>query len=226
MEEKIVALISIGQSPRRDLTDDFENTCGTGFRFLDIGALDNLSMDQIAGLAPKAGEPGLITKLSNGRVIYVAHAKIQHYIEKALHKAVENGAKQAVIACTGEFSCQHPQLSVIIPNQVLASEVGGILKQGDKLAILVPMPGQVGEATRRWEKRGFSVSKTLVGNPFDNQQGLLEAICRDPVIQSTQALIADCFGFTIAFFNQAVQVYDKPVFLSRKLIGSRLLSGS
>lgn len=224
MKQQTVALVSIGQSPRQDIAGDFEVLCGQTFRFLDVGALDDVSPEEIARLAPESGEADLITKLRNNQVVYVSHDRLRPYMEKALAKAADQGADWAVVACTGDFQGFKASLPVLQPNRILAHGIAGILNAGDALTILVPTQKQVREAAERWSQRGFTVDKIIVETPFGDHRALFDMLQHDPAVQGTQALIADCFGFGLAFGDSVAAFYDKPVFISRKLIGHLLLA--
>ncbi|WP_371373829.1 AroM family protein [Sporomusa aerivorans] len=219
-----VACVSIGQSPRTDVTSDLKKVWGNTFNILDIGALDDLSHEEITSLAPVPGESDLITKLRNGQAVYLSHHRLIPHIEQALEKSCSGGADWAIVLCTGDFSHLKSSLPYLLPNPVLAHSVESILKPDDKLTVIVPTQGQVTEATARWSERGFEVSKVIVESPFANHQGLFKALKNDPALQKTQGLIADCFGFDIAFMNSVAEFYDKPIFISRKLISHLLLA--
>ena len=60
-----IGLVTIGQSPRVDLTPDLARLL-PGVRFVERGALDGLSQMECTGLAPEAGEEALVTRLSGG----------------------------------------------------------------------------------------------------------------------------------------------------------------
>lgn len=225
MGQQIVAVISIGQSPREDIIADFRALCGREIAFLDIGALDGLSPETIAGLAPLPGEADLVTKLRDGRVIYLSHHRLRPYLELALANAAARGAERAVIACTGDFPGLKSPIPVLLPNEVLAAGVTGCLPPGANLAVVVPTPGQAGEAAERWSKRGFEVAKVIVQPPFDGYDALIATLRTDAAVRGTQALVADCFGFGLAFGAWVAKYYDKPVFIGRRLIGHLLLAG-
>lgn len=219
-----VAFVSIGQSPRTDIVSDFKKLWGNTYTILDIGALDDLSHEEITSLAPVGGESDLITKLRDGQTVYLSHHRLTPYIGQALEKACKGGADWAVVLCTGDFSNLKCSIPLLLPNPILAHSVESVLQAGDKLTVIVPTHGQVSEATERWSQRGFVVSKVIVETPFDNHQALFDALKNDRTVQSTQGLIADCFGFDLTFMKAAAELYDKPIFISRKLIAHLLLA--
>ena len=223
-KQQTVAFISIGQSPRTDITKDFLDVWDRKFSILDIGALDELSLEEIHSLAPVAGEADLITKLRDGQVVYLSHDRLMPQMEKAIAKAAKCGADWAVVACTGDFSRLNSEIPLLLSNQILEHSVASLLRTGDKLAVIVPTAGQAGEAAERWTKRGFAIAKVIVQNPFENHQAVFEQLADDPAVQSTKGLIADCFGFGTQFEKAAANFYAQPVFVARTLIAHLLLA--
>ena len=219
-----VAFVSIGQSPRNDVISDCKRICGDKFDILDLGALDGLSKKEVENLAPVPGESDLIAKLRNGQSVYLSHDRLMPYIELAVKKAIDGGADWTVVLCTGDFSNLISSVPLLLPNTILAHSVASVLKPDDKLTIVVPTPGQVIEATERWAARGFEVAKVIVETPFQDHHDLFETLKSDELVQSTQALIADCFGFDIAFMNEVSKYYEKPIFVSRILLFHLLLA--
>ena len=219
-----VAFVSIGQSPRQDVVSDFQKVWGNTFNILDIGALDDLSHEEIKSLAPAPGESDLITKLRDGQAVYLSHHRLMPHMDQALEKACKGGADWAVVLCTGDFSNLKSSIPLLLPNPILAHGVESVLKPGDKLTVIVPTQGQVSEATERWFQRGFEVSKVIVESPFDNHQALFDVLKNDQIVQKTKGLIADCFGFDNTFMNSVAELYVKPIFISRKLISHLLLA--
>ena len=219
-----VAFVSIGQTPRPDITADFLQICGSAFRILELGALDDLPTEEIAGLAPRAGESDLIAKLRDGQVVYLSHDRLMPYMQKRIRQAEDARANWIIVACTGDFAELGSTSPLLLPNNILAHSVGSVLKQGDKLTVIVPTEGQIKEATERWSQRGYTVAKVFVEQPFADYHSLIDRLRNDATVQSTQGLIADCFGFGSAFMNAAAKVYQHPIFVSRLLIPHLLLA--
>ncbi|WP_246588508.1 AroM family protein [Pelorhabdus rhamnosifermentans] len=222
--KKTVAFLSIGQSPRQDVIGDFKKICGDTFHILDIGALDDLSIEEIQRIAPIPGESDLIVKLRTGQSAYVSHGKLMPYMQLAIQKAIKAGAEWIVILCTGDFSKLESSVPLLLPNTILAHSVASIFKAGDSLTVIVPTPGQASEAAERWSMRGFRVAKVIVESPFNDHQALFNVIENDSIVQDSQAIIADCFGFDMNFMKNAAVFYRKPIFVSRMLISHLLVA--
>ena len=223
-KEQVVALISIGQSPRPDIAADFLRICGDSFQILEIGALDELSKDEIECLAPGAGESDLITKLRDGQTVYLSHDRLIPHMQQAIRKAEIAGADWIVVACTGDFPALRSSVPLLLPNDVLCNSAANVLQPGDRLAVIAPTVGQISEAEERWTSRGYSVEKVMVESPFSDHQALMDILKNDEKVLGAKGLIADCFGFDLLFAQRVAEFYPKPIFLSRKLICHFLLS--
>ena len=66
-----VGLITVGQSPRSDVVPDMAAILGGDVEILEAGALDGLSREQIAPLAPEGDDEILVTRLADGSSVFV-----------------------------------------------------------------------------------------------------------------------------------------------------------
>ena len=66
-----VGLITIGQSPRVDITSDIKDVLGSQIEIVECGALDNLSHEEINALRPSEGEYILVTRLRDGSTVKI-----------------------------------------------------------------------------------------------------------------------------------------------------------
>ena len=67
-----IGLVTIGQSPRVDLTPDLETLWQSRYTLLERGAQDDLSPEAIAKLAPAADETVLVSRLREGGCARIA----------------------------------------------------------------------------------------------------------------------------------------------------------
>ena len=61
-----VGTVTIGQSPRVDVTPDLRRILGDGIELVESGAHDGLRRERIAGMAPREGDYVLVTRLADG----------------------------------------------------------------------------------------------------------------------------------------------------------------
>ena len=70
-----IGALTIGQSPRNDLIPEIE-AFFKGAEIIQLGALDGLSKEQIADLAPSGDDEILVSKLKDDSWALMAESKI------------------------------------------------------------------------------------------------------------------------------------------------------
>lgn len=70
-----IGALTIGQSPRNDLIPEIE-AFFKGAEIIQLGALDGLSKEQIADLAPSGDDEILVSKLKDDSWVLMAESKI------------------------------------------------------------------------------------------------------------------------------------------------------
>ena len=95
-------MVTIGQSPRNDVTSDIKDILGSKIEIIECGALDELTLEDIKKLEPKKGEYVLVTRLRDGTQVKVSRNKIIQRIRECIRK-IENYVDIIVLLCTGEF---------------------------------------------------------------------------------------------------------------------------
>ena len=61
-----IGAVTIGQSPRVDVTPDIMPIFGDEVELLQMGALDGLSKEDIAAMVPREGDYILVSRLNDG----------------------------------------------------------------------------------------------------------------------------------------------------------------
>ncbi len=71
-----VGLITVGQSPRSDVVPDMAEILGGDVEIVEAGALDGLDRERIATLAPEGDDEILVTRLTDGRSVFVGKTRM------------------------------------------------------------------------------------------------------------------------------------------------------
>ena len=87
-----VGLITVGQAPRSDVVPDMAAILGGDVEILEAGALDGLSREQIAPLAPEGDDEIIVTRLADGSPVFVGKTKMIPTIEA---KIAPSSAREA-----------------------------------------------------------------------------------------------------------------------------------
>ena len=95
--------ITVGQSPRTDVTDDIMGIFQGKVEILERGALDGLTVEDIDKLAPDAGEYVLVSRMRDGSQVSFSEQKILPRIQECIEQLEAEGVKMILFFCTGEF---------------------------------------------------------------------------------------------------------------------------
>ena len=210
-----IGLLTIGQSPRNDLTRDLTPILGPNVDILEYGALDDLSSEQIQALAPAPGEPFQVTLLRSGQEVHLMKPPILPLLEKGVHRLNEQGARAIIIWCTGDFPDFPSQAPVIKPDPIMRNVVAAIQPTGT-LGILCPAPDQCPQIRAKWEAMGYRCYVEGY-SPFKPVEKLEDVMARIPQSE-IDMMVLDCMGMKTAMKEQVQTLTDKPVILPLSLI--------
>ena len=72
----IIGTVTIGQAPRTDVGPEVAEIHGPDVEIREAGALDGMTTEEIAKLAPRKGDYVLVTRLADGSSVQVAEQHI------------------------------------------------------------------------------------------------------------------------------------------------------
>ena len=98
-----VGLITVGQAPRSDVVPDMAEILGSDIDILEGGALDGLSRESIARLAPEGDDEILVTRMADASSVFVGKSKMIPLVEARIAALEGKGVALNVLLCTGEF---------------------------------------------------------------------------------------------------------------------------
>jgi protein AroM len=213
---RAIGLVTIGQSPRADLADEYERAL-PGVSIVQAGALDDLSEAQVAGLRPEAGDEVLVSRLRTGREVRLARRHVEPRLQACLDR-VRPDVDLTVLLCTGEFPALRPRGLVLVPQQVLrhvvSAVVDGLRGSSDgamRVGVMTPDPAQQGSAEARWGSLGQVVA--VAASPYRGIEGLEGAA---KILREARAgiVVMDCVGYTRAMRRIVAGITDAPTILA------------
>jgi protein AroM len=98
---RTVGLVTIGQAPRPDLMEEYEHALAD-VRFLQVGALDDLSDAEVLDLAPQGADDVLVSRLRSGIEVRLARRHLEPRLQRCLDRVAPE-ADLTILLCTGEF---------------------------------------------------------------------------------------------------------------------------
>ncbi|WP_408008460.1 AroM family protein [Pseudalkalibacillus sp. A8] len=210
MGEKI-GLITIGQSPRIDLTPEMQVLLGPAICFVEAGALDNLSEVEIAKLAPEKDEITYISRLRNGQSVKLSKSKLLPYLQQKISK-VEEEASSSIVVCTGSFPTLAHSKPLLFPDQILKHVGKSVLGNGT-LGLLVPLEEQKKQMVDKWGNIPVVVESV---SPYEESD--FEGPARKLKDKGATIIILDCMGYNEAHKQMVKFVTGLPTILSRSIV--------
>jgi protein AroM len=226
-ETKKVGFVTIGQSPRRDIVPAVTESLGRGVAVMESGALDGMTRDEIAQLAPHLGDDTLVSALADGSEVALSARLVMPIMESRMEEMFMNGADVVVPLCTGEIRRPYAKGLVLFPQKALYNFVKTV-SEGCKVGVLVPSPEQTDDARRYWSEVCEGVEVTSL-SPYSHdaasQSSALEYLAR----RGIGLTVLDCVGYSDKVKREALRVTGRPVILARSVLAgylAELLGGS
>lgn len=210
-----VGLVTIGQSPREDIVASMFDQ-SAALHFIEHGALDALSLAQIEQLQPQEQELPLVSRLRDGTEVVIAKERLIPHLQRAVDRAVQDGATLAVILCTGEFAKLAPSIPAIYPDRVLAHTVEAILPAGT-IGVMLPHEGQMSMMSRKWS----SATRRFIGTVVSPYSGSDELAVHAAKLRDAGSamIVLDCMGFDGAMKKVVAAESGLPTILANRLVG-------
>jgi protein AroM len=215
-----LGVVTIGQSPRSDLTGELTAYLPAGTTLLERGAIDDLTPSAIAGLAPAADEDTLTSRLRDGEPVLLDRQRLVPWLEEAISALEQQGAEASLLVCTGSFPPLHHGRPLLDTERLVVSGVCAIAHGSGQLGVVVPLPGQQDVLSRRWQQAlGAPV---LVDHADPYAYGAADAIPAAAARLSRRGArlaVLDCMGYAEAHRAAAAACAGIPVLLARSVAG-------
>lgn len=210
---KVIGTVTIGQSPRADVVPEIAEILGADVEIREAGALDGLTKEEIAKLAPEKGDYVLVTRLADGSSVQVAERYITPRIVEKIGDHFKNGIPLVFLLCTGEFPGFETGGLLVRPQKVLFNAVCSVA-EGQRLGILNPSADQTAQSDRRWRQASDSV-KSVPASPYVDAVAAVERAAVELKGWGVQLTVLDCIGYTRAMQQRVREITGKPVILAR-----------
>jgi protein AroM len=187
-----LGLLTLGQSPREDVTPTFRSVLGDSVRWLERGALDGLDPEALRAMEAKAGEPQLETRLRTGAAIGLSKAALMPRLVEA-SAGLARDCRHVLLLCSGEF----PPLAaacpgLIQPGRILRAIIGAVA--GSRRLGLIGPASDLVEAPGRWHPYAADLV-CAPASPYGGS-GAIEAAGRNLAERGADILYLNDMGFT------------------------------
>lgn len=216
-----VGAITIGQSPRTDVTQDILPLLGDQVELLQAGGLDGLSREEVKTFQPGPDDYVLISRLQDGSSVVFAERYILPRLQDCIDKLEAQGAEIILFLCTGDFPAVfHSKVPLVFPCKVLNGMVPALAGRG-KIAVITPTPQQVAQSEDKWKKYVSQVT-SIPASPYGSPEEM-ERAARQVAEMDVDLVVMDCIGYTVEMKANFHKISGKPVILSRTLAARALM---
>jgi protein AroM len=210
-----LGMVTIGQAPRVDVVPDMADVLGPDVEILERGALDGLSREAIAELAPGPGDGVLVTRLADGSSVFVSKRAITPRVQQKLAELDAADVALSVLLCTGAFRGLVGRRPVVEPDQVLVGVIRGVRFAG-RIGVLTPSERHVGQTEARWREYGFD-PVVVASSPYETPASL-DALAGRLQADAAGLVVLDCIGFRRPLRAALQQRLGVPVVVANLLV--------
>jgi protein AroM len=189
---KRLGVVVVGQSPRPEIIAQMRPLLNDDIAIDLRGALDGLSRQEVATLAPANGADTLFTRLPpDGENIRLSKHAVEARAKTTIERMAADGTAITMLCCTGEF----PTLttgSVVLPSAILSGLVNGLLPRG-RLGILIPLPEQAAALCAKWRRPALEVFAEPL-TPGSSAPAI-DAAARRLAARHPHLVVMDCMSY-------------------------------
>lgn len=210
-----VGMLTIGQSPRKDITGEIEAVLNQNIQIVENGALDGLSKKEVQQYRPDPHETALVTRLRNGQSVKVGKKKITPLMQKSINQLAST-VELITVLCAGEFPTLESEKILIRPSRLTHGFVTALFSQ-NHIGVLFPTVDQQEMIEHHWSDVNKATLRCY--QPYGEKETTLEEIGREFSAKKVDAIILDCLGYSKDIETRIRKVCDIPVLSPRTLIG-------
>ncbi len=215
-----LAMITIGQAPRVDVVPEMADVLGADVEIVERGALDGLDDAAIAAMAPGAGDQVLVTRLADGRAVFLGKRAVTPRLQQKIDDVEAAGVAMTLILCTGTFHGLRASRPLVEPDKIIRGVLAGVRFTG-RLGVVTPSPRHVEQTDARWREHGFDPVVVAV-SPYDEARSLGEAAAALRA-HAVGFVLLDCMGFRREAREELRAVLGVPVVVAN-LLAARVVA--
>ena len=210
------ALVTIGQTPRPDLVPEMRRWIGESLELEEFGALDGLTREDIAAMAPRERDHRLVTRLADGAEVIVRKDVIHERLQAMFDDLAGRDLFCTVLLCTGHFPPFRVAGLFLDSQTIVDQSVAAIARHARTIGLMIPLREQIAEF--HFRPGPDQVMRAANASPYT--PGRLEQASRE--LADSDVIVMHCMGYTDAMRHVVAEVSNRPVLLARKLVASAI----
>lgn len=208
-----IGMVTIGQAPRLDMAADFKRVWGNEVDCVERGALDGLTAEEIAAMAPGKDDYVLVTQMADGSSVQISEGAVFPLLCQKIDGLFDEGLRAVLLLCTGEFPELTTKGLLIRPQKILAHIVRSIA-EGARIGVCMPSSDQLEQSKARWSLIGGDV-KCVEASPYVNSDNSIKQAAQELAAWKPQIIVMDCMGYSMTMKEQLRRFCSCPVILAR-----------
>lgn len=214
---KKIGILTIGQSPRPDITSDLRQHLPTDVVLVEAGVLDGLSREYVEKrMHPNKDNVVYLSKMADGAQVKLAKNKIIPVMQRRILQLEKREADFIVIFCTGDFPEFKAKVLLIYAGEVLKGLFSGFRYQGN-VGVLLPLEEQVNYAHEKWGSC-FKNLTILHASPYASTEKDFRTVAEKFKDSGARLIIMDCMGYTFDQKRILREHVNVPVLSSRSAL--------
>jgi protein AroM len=218
MPNRSVGVLTIGQSPRTDVTPSIETILGNSVSIVESGGLDSLTHETVHSVEPDEFDTTYISRMRDGKSVKMGKSKLLPLLQAEL-SALEETVDIVLMLCTGDFPTLQTKKPIVYPDKVLNHIVSALLPSGS-LGLIIPLEEQRETLLTKWQQDELQIFAE-VASPYEESDIAGAALALRE--QGADLIVLDCMGYNEQHKSEAVKGSGLPVLLPRTLV-SRVIA--
>ncbi|MEY8535372.1 AroM family protein [Blautia pseudococcoides] len=215
-----IGAVTIGQSPRTDITGDICPLLAPNITLEEYGALDPFDKDYInQNLAPGPDSSVLVTRMRDASQVIIGEEHILPLVQSCITRAEAGGCQATVLLCTGKFPKLRHERMLIIPQPLIHSLLQK-LADDRPIGLLVPDESQIPQAQSWFSESDIQVQVQAL-SPY-LKSSLLQEKAHSLQKENLSLILPDCMGYSIALKKELEHHLPIPILLPRTFIATLL----
>lgn len=210
---KQVGVLTIGQSPREDVTPSIRSILGSDIVIKERGGLDRIADDHMHEILPSDFDTTYISRLRNGTSTKIGKSKLLPLLQQELSE-LEKQIDVVIMLCTGDFPTLQTTKPILYPDRVLNHTIQAIKPPGS-LGLIIPLEEQRYSLVRKWKNLDREPI-IEVASPYAASD--VAGAARSLQERGAGIIVLDCMGYDENHKQDAVNGSGLPVILPRTLI--------
>ena len=208
-----LGLLTLGQTPREDVTPTLQFILGKSVQIIEKGGLDGLSESRLMEMLAQEGEPQLETRLRSGAAIALSKGAVLPRLIKA-GQDLSRECDAVLLLCSGEFPALAEACPTLIqPIHILRGAIFAAAR--NRLMGLIGPESDLEEAPSQWAPYAPNVI-CAAASPYDSIE-VAVAAGKSLAGRGAEVIFLDDMGFNENHRTAIFRAVKRPVLCATTL---------